>query len=150
MTTIAYDANAGVIACDGRALSSGDITNESFKKWRQRDGKIWFFSGSVADVERFIDYTEHGDMDPPRWPIELVAILVESGSVYIVGVSSDGEPWREPLEVSRCIGSGYQYATAAIDFGKSAPEAVAYAATRDSGTGGKISVFDIASMEFIQ
>ena len=150
MTTIAYDHKAGFIACDGRSTSGSTITSDIHKKWVEADGKVWFYTGSVADVDRFIKYTEHGDMEPPRWPIECTAILVESGVVYIVGVSPSGEPWRERLECSRVIGSGCDFALSAMDFGKSAGEAVAYAATRDSGTGGKVSVFDVAEMRFIQ
>lgn len=150
MTTIVYDHKAGVIACDGRSTSGSTITSDTHKKWVEHDGKVWFYTGAVADVDRFIKYTEHGDMEPPRWPIDCTTILADAGSVYTVGVSPSGEPWRERLECSRAIGSGCDFAMAAMDFGKSAGEAVAYAATRDSGTGGKVSVFDVAEMRFIQ
>lgn len=150
MTTIAYDHKARLIACDGRSTSGNTILSDTHKKWVEADGKFWFYTGSVSDVDRFIKYTEHGDMDPPRWPIDLTAILADSGSVYIVGVSPSGEPWRERLECSRAIGSGCDFALSAMDFGKSAGESVQYAATRDSCTGGKVIVFDVAGMRFIQ
>jgi len=54
------------------------------------------------------------------------------------------------VEYNDAMGSGEEFALAALDHGKTAEDAVAYAATRDSGTGGKIRVFDVAKMEFIK
>ncbi|WP_210772140.1 hypothetical protein [Rhodanobacter lindaniclasticus] len=36
------------------------------------------------------------------------------------------------------IGSGWQFAIAAMDFGKTAKQAIEYAMTRDNGTGGGV------------
>lgn len=41
------------------------------------------------------------------------------------------------------MGSGYQFAIAALDLGKTAKEAVNYAKTRDIYTGGRVRVFDV-------
>lgn len=48
----------------------------------------------------------------------------------------------EPVEMFHdqplAIGSGWQFAAAAMDFGKTAKQAIEYAATRDNGTGGGV------------
>ena len=46
-----------------------------------------------------------------------------------------------PVEHNRAIGSGNRFALAAMDFGKTAKEAVEYAACRDVYTGGKVESF---------
>jgi ATP-dependent protease HslVU (ClpYQ) peptidase subunit len=62
----------------------------------------------------------------------------------------DNEFWVENLYCNQGVGSGFKFAISAMDHGKSAKDAVKYAATRDIYTGGKIHVYDIASARFIK
>ncbi len=61
--------------------------------------------------------------------------MIDGGRVLFYGDSSPVEmnP-TQPL----AIGSGWQFAIAAMDFGKSAKQAIEYAMTRDNGTGGGV------------
>lgn len=50
----------------------------------------------------------------------------------------DTSPVEMPRDKPLAIGSGWQFALAAMDFGKTAKQAIEYAATRDNGTGGGV------------
>lgn len=75
--------------------------------------------------------------------------ILETPSTYsekcsVIGVTKDGrafmlraeDTWE--IEQIYALGSGENWAMAAMDLGYSAKEAVRYAITRDRGTGGKI------------
>jgi len=149
MTTIVYDHKAQQIAVDSRATSGSMINSECFIKWIQDGDDFWFICGAVCDSERLIQHIKAVDPDKPKWDIECTAFLVSAGAVYQCFVTSDGDPCKSRLTYSEAIGSGAAFALAALDHGKSALDAVAYAATRDTGTGGEIQVFDINTMWFI-
>ena len=149
MTTIVYDHKARQIAVDSRTTSGGLINSECFIKWIQDGDDFWFISGPNADRERLIQHIKAVDPDKPKWDIECTAFLVSAGAVYQCFVTSDGDPCKSRLTYSEAIGSGAAFALAALDHGNSARYAVAYASTRDTGTGGKIRVFDIKIMQFI-
>jgi ATP-dependent protease HslVU (ClpYQ) peptidase subunit len=152
MTTIVYDHANKLIAVDGRCTSSGMITSDESIKWHtDNDGVIWFLSGCTSDYSLLFDSFSGRDRayDLPEIP-DAVAFIVRNNSVFLRGVTDKGEAWTQELTHSRCIGSGSSFALAALDFGKSAKEAVEYAATRDCYTGGKVSVYDIALGSFIE
>ena len=149
MTTIVYDHKAQQIAMDSRVTSDGMINSESDEKWIQEENDFWFICGAVCDSERLIQYINAVDPDKPKWEIEGMAFLVRTGAVYRCFIAAGGDPCKSRLTYSDAIGSGGLFALSALDHGKSALDAVAYAATRDTGTGGKIRVFDIKIMQFI-
>lgn len=152
MTTIVYDHKARHIACDSRATSSGLVASDSEIKWHKTDsGEVWFLSGCISDYDLLFDAFKEGDraFDLPAIP-DAVAIFVRGGEAFLRGVTDKGEAWTQKLTHSRSIGSGSSFAIAAVDFGKSAKDAVKYAATRDIYTGGKVHVYDIASGKFIR
>lgn len=148
MTTIVYDHSTQQIAIDGRTRSGTLINTEDAVKWIKRDSQIWFLCGSVSDRERFIDYMNHGSPDAPKWQIECSAFVVEGGKVYHCVICDEGDPCKSEIQYSDAMGSGGSFALAAIDFGKTAADAIKYAAKRDSGTGGRIAIYDIASGDF--
>ena len=148
MTTIVYDHSLRQIAVDGRSNSSGIIKSESRKKWIIQGKDIWFFAGAHCDIHDFLCAF---DGIKPNRDLDCISMAVIDGIAYWCGVdNNDGTTWRQPLEDSDAVGSGQQFALAALDFGKSAKEAVEYAATRDCYTGGKVSVYDIALGSFIE
>lgn len=149
MTTIAYHHKARVIACDGRSTQGIYITQDDAQKWLTVGGDIWFFTGDVHDREEFLKYHSGELSGPPAHEIECSAFLVSGGAVYEAGLTQDGQPWRIQLEYDHASGSGKDHAIAAMDHGKGAIDAVRYAMTRDTRTGGKINALDIASMEFM-
>lgn len=150
MTTIVYDHKARQIAVDGRTTAGGLICTEKAEKWIRDGNDWWFLCGSVCDRERMIEYIKDGNMEPPRWKIECSGFLVSKGKVYQCLVTDDGEPCKSEIHYSDSMGSGSQFALAAIDHGKTAKQAIKYAMTRDNGTGGKVSVFDVDKMEFVK
>lgn len=151
MTTILYDHKARQIAVDGRTTCGGQILCESSEKWLKDGDDYWFICGSVCDQERLMSQIKAADSaDAPKWKIEASAFLVSGGKVYQCVVCDDGEPAKSLCQYSDSMGSGGVYALAALDHGKSAKQAVKYAMTRDTGTGGKVSVFDIDRMEFVK
>jgi ATP-dependent protease HslVU (ClpYQ) peptidase subunit len=148
MTTIVYDHKKKQIACDSLTTADDIVMSAQAKKFRNMpDGSIWFFCGSVADIDAFVHCMQSGEKT--NQTLSCNAFIVRDGTVYISGIDN-GEPWKQKLDLSRAIGSGHQFAMAAIDFGKSAHDAVKYAATRDIYTGGKIRVYDIAAGRFIK
>ena len=151
MTTIVYDHKLGQIAVDSRSTASGMIVSDNEIKWHvDENGVTWFLSGCVSDYSLLFDSFKNGDraFDLPEIP-DASAIIVRDKKVFLRGVTDKGEAWTQPLSSSRCIGSGAQFALAAMDFGCTAADAVKYAATRDCYTGGKVHVFDIADGEFV-
>ena len=53
------------------------------------------------------------------------------------------------LKFNDYVGSGGYDALRALDFGKSAKEAIEYAATKDCNTGGKVRVFNLDQEEVL-
>ena len=149
MTTIVYDHTNKQIAVDGRTTSGGVINTETAEKWVQDGDDFWFICGSVSDEERLINHINAIEPEAPKWAIECAALLVRGSTVYLCTVTEEGEPSVSKIGYSDGIGSGGVFALTALDHGKSAHEAVAYAATRDTGTGGKIMVMNVETMEFI-
>jgi ATP-dependent protease HslVU (ClpYQ) peptidase subunit len=149
MTTIVYDHSARQIAVDGQVTQGNRICTGDDIKWKRDGDDWWFICGSVSDIERLIAHINATDPDAPKWPIECSAFLVRDGQVFQCIVTDDGEPCRSPVTYSDAMGSGEIYALSALDHGKTAKEAVEYAAMRDTGTGGKITVFDVDRMEIV-
>lgn len=152
MTTIVYDHERKQVAIDSRTTSNGLICSDSSDKWQITDsGEVWFTCGTVCDEDLLIECFKDGDR---AFDIKVIpdanSFVVRGDKVLMRGVTQEGEAWTQFLTGSRCLGSGSSFALAALDFGKSAKEAVEYAATRDCYTGGAIRVYDIASAKFIE
>lgn len=148
MTTILYDHKTKKIAVDGRTRTGNVINTSTEKKWIERDGEFWFFCGSVSDREKFIAHFKSPSPEKPMFEIAASALVVRDSRVYYCVVEEDGAPCAAEIEYSDNMGSGGLFALAALDHGKTAKEAVEYAMTRDSGSGGKVTVFDVERMEF--
>lgn len=97
--------------------------------------------GSVSHGWRLVKWLRDGSQGEFEAPAEeLGAISVINGDVHMWegGVAIPIDPSSK-----LAIGSGAQWAMAAMDFGKNAVKAVEYAATRDNGTGGGVDVVTI-------
>lgn len=138
MTVIAY--KNGIIAYDSRITSGNLIESDKHNKMQVYNGCRFFFSGSRCDEESFIDawFGNHSIN------IEITAFVLDDRNILYRSAIDTGL-WKEPVIMNRCkaIGSGSNFATAAMDFGKSAKEAVKYAMTRDSSCGGVVRSFKI-------
>jgi ATP-dependent protease HslVU (ClpYQ) peptidase subunit len=145
MTTIVYDHENKQVACDGR-LTGGNliITDESIK-FKENDKGMWFFTGSKSDESQLMELSHN---DKPDIKPDCSALLVKDKKCYLVTFNGDYCSVSEN-EYPHSIGSGGDFAIAAIDMGNTAKEAVEYAITRDSGSGGKVTVYDVEKGEFI-
>lgn len=140
MTTIAYNHKDKTIAWDSFSTRDGVIVDSNTQKKLTKNGVVFFISGAYSDQNKMIDYyfgTRH------EFIPECNCFAVDGGKVYYCGVTESHELWREEVTANQAIGSGWQFATAALDFGLSAKEAVKYASTRCIYTGGRIRTFNI-------
>lgn len=140
MTTIAYHHKDKQIAVDGRGTIGSLIASENFDKIIKNESGTWFLTGKACDFSILTSMQKDDNTDVMP---ECHALLARGGKVYAVSVSEDGYFCEDELKYNHAIGSGDYFAIAAMDFGRSAKEAVKYAATRDCYTGGKIKVINV-------
>lgn len=150
MTTIAYHHESRRIAVDGRVTAGDLIACDSYEKWRAVGDEVWFLSGATCDFDRFVAYHTKDTTGKPEHIISCSGVVASASGCYEVGITPDGEPWRSLSPYNVAVGSGRDFALAAMDHGGSASSAVRYASTRDTGTGGVVSVFDMDTMGFIE
>lgn len=146
MTTIAYNYEEGKIACDGRASCGSLIVTDTFKKYVVHDEFTMFFAGDISDVDRMaaiVESHESGDTVELDSPVDIEVFFIKNGVVYVASVTQANEYYYNKAEYNYALGSGGGFAISAMDFGKNAKDAVKYAMSRDSGSGGKISVCDV-------
>lgn len=148
MTTIVYDHKNKQIAVDGRTTRSDIVCSDNSEKFRFVDGQVWFFTGIAGDQQLLVDWFTAGKDKPALVP-ECEALVIIDGKVYSNMVAEHGVSCQHELKFDESIGSGSKFALAALDHGKSAKEAVEYAATRDIYSGGKITVFSVETGEVI-
>lgn len=148
MTTIVYDHERRQIACDSRACQDNIIKSDAFIKWRYVGANLYFLAGATCDFDEFIKMAESRKV-PHDYTFNSIAFVVKNGKVYKAAWNSEDGLWEQPLENCDAIGSGGDFALAALDFGKSVKAAIKYAMTRDCHTGGKIHIYDIESAKFL-
>lgn len=140
MTTIAYHHESKTIAVDGLILRGGMVMSDSYQKWRTRASSTFFFSGTVADIEPFINAATNNAKY--EWDLDLSCLRVKDGKIYECGIDENGY-WEIEAMYSVAIGSGCDLALAGFDMGLNATQAVELAAKRNAGTGGKIFSFTL-------
>tara|TARA_R110000850_G_scaffold72879_2_gene160051 strand:+ start:415 stop:852 length:438 start_codon:yes stop_codon:yes gene_type:complete len=145
MTTIVYDHKNKQIACDSRLTGGTLIVSDKIEKFKPNDKGMWFFAGAKSDESQIMQL-EHNDK--PEVKPDCSALLVKDKKCHLVTFNGDYCSISEN-EYNHSIGSGGEFALAALDFGDSAKEAVEYAITKDSASGGKVHVYDIEKGEFI-
>ena len=135
MTTIAY--KHGIIAYDSRQTRNDHIVSDSALKCQVVNGVSFFLSGAVCDEKALID-AYFGTPSPV--PVECSGYAVAGGKLMMIGHDDKTGIWKQELELSNpdAIGSGAEYALAAMDMGASAEDAVRAAMKRDIYTGGTI------------
>lgn len=140
MTTVIV-TDEGMFA-DGRTTADTKIISDCAKKVTKYKGYVFACvgDGEGADLiaKGYID-----GLNQDEWG--LVGTVEGSGIIrrqdgFFVGFDSseDGVEFFNHNGVG-CFGSGCEFAQAAMDFGKSPVEAIKYAMTRDSLSGGKIT-----------
>ena len=139
MTTIAYHHKSKTIAYDSQATAGGIIANSNANKMHERNGVLFFVAGVTAGVDAIMKSYFGEDLlsDP-----ECDAFVVDGGVVYYCYVDNLELKWIE-IDSDAVIGTGQPFALAAMDFDKSAKEAVKYAITRDIYSGGRVREFKL-------
>lgn len=146
MTTIVYDHKNKQIAVDGRINADGVVLTDDAIKYREENGETWFFTGSCSD-EEYLMALNHNDK--PEVKPDSSAIMVKDSKCYLVTFNGDYCAHTE-LSYSHSIGSGWKFGLSALSFNCNAEKAVAFAAEKDVYTGGKITVFDVENMAFVE
>lgn len=139
MTTIVYDHKNKVIAWDSRRTAGNLIISDSVEKMREVGSLKFWLAGAPSDGDELVRrYTGDSKKDS-----ELnCGGFVFDGEFRSIGFS-DGELWTCEVVSSESTGTGESFALAALDFGKTASEAVEYAKTRDIYTGGEVKTFKV-------
>lgn len=145
MTTIAFHYKDKQIAVDSRITCAGIISTDNFNKLLKNDIGLWIFCGSTCDYEALckLGHNEKSELEP-----NCSAMLIRNNKVFGVSVI-DGLCLHSEYKYNNAFGSGQDFALSAMDFGKSAKEAVEYAMTRDVYTGGKVQVINVETGEVI-
>ncbi len=147
MTTIVYDHKAKMIAVDSRTTRGAVILSDESIKWRYNGADLIFFSGTIADFDAFIaSYGKAGNK--PESVVDVDAFLVRNGVVYECSFCKNTGYWELPLKYNSAIGSGANFALAALDFDCGVLDAVEYAKKKDIYTGGKVHVLNLETMAF--
>lgn len=142
MTTIAY--KDGVIAYDSRITVGGTIVDDEANKMTERDGHVFFCTGSTPDCEALIE--AYCGRKLSLATIDASGIAVTEGVVYYIGWNQTDGLWKSVVRPENVysIGSGSSHAQTAMDCGKSAHESVEMAKKRDTYTGGRVHTYKVA------
>jgi 20S proteasome alpha/beta subunit len=139
MTTIAWDGKT--LAADSRATSSG-MPYKAIKIFRLDDGAIFAGSGDYGQVCVVKDWVECSIGKSRPVADDFAGLYVAAnGEAYRLESSLIMLPLHEQFHA---IGSGRDFAMAAMHCGRSAREAVEIAAIYDVFTGGDVMSFDVA------
>lgn len=143
MTTIVYSHDAKEIAYDSRVTGGhSTIYSDDCEKSYKFDDAVVFAAGAVSDIEEMLEHYRNGVMDVGKI-FEASALVVTPDRVFSLESNDLGNLCSTTIDFNFAIGSGGHWALAALDFGESPKEAVAYAATKDCSTGGTIRNFII-------
>jgi len=107
--------------------------------------KIYYIGcGMASDVDRLIELYLSGASEAHKFECD-VLMSNGDGHLYRIDVDETG-PFKINVSMyaPAALGSGADFAVAAMDFGKTPVQAVKYAITRDSMTGGKVRYFKLS------
>lgn len=143
MTTIVYNHKSKQIAIDSRMTSGNIIISDSVDKGFFIGDRLFFLCGDSFDIIKFKEC--YPDI---KRNYDCYGLMLYKGLVYNIGF--DGKHLKEvAVNFDISCGSGEEFALSAMDFGRTAKEAIEYAMTRDTYTGGKVHVYDIEKGKFI-
>lgn len=137
MTTIAY--KNGVIAYDSRMTAGDTILTDRCDKHTVVRRTHFFYSGTSADLPALLQ-AYFGEEHAPA--VDGSALVVDEGQVWLVSTDKDGL-WRERITYPYALGSGTDFALAAMDCGLDAAGAVKIAIGRDPYSGGRVRKFKV-------
>lgn len=151
MTTIAF--KDGIMATDNRIGdgAGGQLSFAGNGKYFQKHGWTVGVAGDIRDHSIGLSIlTENGiDKTNPSFnsttsEVQYLCVRPDGSVEY---VSKSEHSTHHIIDGGLSIGSGSEFASAAMDQGKSAIEAVQYAASRDPGTGGAVHWINVKTGE---
>ena len=145
MTTIAYHHDSKAIAVDSRRTMGAVIVSDNTNKIKTVGDDKFILCGTTSDFEHFMSLN-NGEKNKRDLALDVSGIKVSGQppfcDVYYVYMDNDVMS-QVKLDYNCAFGSGLEFATAAMDFGKSAKEAVEYAITRDIYSGGEVREIEL-------
>lgn len=141
MTTIAYDSVE--LAADCMVVYSGCLPGKTDKIWNISKDIVLACAGDVINEWRAIQFFKKRDwvsLDPIVFEGGFAGILLYRGTPYVLTGST------VPVEIKeRCfaVGSGADFARAAMELGKTAKEAVQFASKFDVNTSHEVHVYPL-------
>ena len=142
MTTVVYNHEEKEIGIDSRVTSGNFIESDDYIKMIEANGIKFFLCGEVAGMEMIV----RNYPDDLEFETNSHGFLLKDG--VITYLYTDGLKIREITQNnSLSVGSGSEWALAALDMGKTTEEAIKYAMTRDNSTGGKIRIYKLTEEE---
>jgi len=136
MTTIAFDGKT--LSADSQ-ITGAYLENGCYKIKRIGD-KLCGGAGDFQSVLMFFNWIKDGEPEKkPDLDKDFEALIVCGNKVHWIGEKLI----RIPTAKICAIGSGCQFAIAAMYCGKTSKEAVALAKKLDAGTGGKVRTLSL-------
>jgi hypothetical protein len=140
MTTIAWD---GTLLAADRLGDSGGFAFEVSKIFELGDGRILGIAGDYAVGSQIADYLAGVGERPDFEPGMFEGILIEDGEAYLM----QSRLVPIPVKAPHAIGSGRDYAIAAMRMGGSAIYAVEVASEYDPESGFGVEAYEIEEVQ---
>lgn len=121
---------------DSRVTIGSEILTDDYEKIFKYSGYTIAITGNPCELKHHIK--KYLDGDPVTHKTEGCCITHKNGETRHVKFYQDGTICDTIETFTRCFGSGAEWARAAMDFGKTPEEAIEYAKTRDTYSGGRV------------
>lgn len=131
MTTVAWDGKQ--LAVDSQATAGDSIDHYRNKMIFLKNGSAAACAGLTSDSVKFKRVMNQGG--DVKLSENFEAIVAKNGKAEYFDDSLIPRKLKPPY----AIGSGWKWATAAMDHGRTAVEAVKYASKKDTQTGGRVN-----------
>jgi hypothetical protein len=142
MTTLAWDGKT--LAADSRATSSG-MPYKIVKIFVLADGSLFAGSGDYGQIIAVKHWLENPDSQKPNADDFAGLLVTPEGVLFKLEETLGLLPVYEAFHA---IGSGRDFAMAAMHCGRTAREAVEIAALYDVFTGGEVMAINVDRQEF--
>lgn len=140
MTTIAYNHKDKQVAIDSRITQDDVIVSDSDVKYERRKGQLFFKAGGCEDSDALVDV--YFGAASKKTDLNCNVMYTLNGGMFMMNYQGGKiDSWR--VDHNESLGTGGVWASAAMDFGCSAKDAVKYACTRDIYSGGKVRVVKV-------
>lgn len=133
MTTVAFDGKT--LAADTMAISGG-LKRRTQKIFRLGDGRLFGGSGLYEEVLLVRDWLNDGGVKPKLE--DFSGLVISNGKAFLLGQLLV----LMPLDDKYAVGSGRDFAIAAMQLGKTAKESVEFAAQFDAWTGYEVETLE--------